>query len=73
MTYLGMNFKNAAEIREWSKQGKINEYKRLAKAFDKNPTSMAICSMMTDVALILVNNFGLTWDEVEEIELSIYA
>ena len=73
MTYLGMNFKNAEEIKEWSKQGSINHYKKLAKAFDKNPTSMTISSMMSDMALILVNTFGLTWDEVEEIELSIYA
>lgn len=69
MMYLGMEFKNAKEVKEWSKQGNINHYRKLAELFNEKP-SMELSVMMSNLADILVNTFGLTYSEIEEIELS---
>lgn len=71
MTYLGMNFKNIDELKNWSKQGAINYYRKLAVRFEANPT-MALSNVMSEYADILHKTFGLGWSEIEEIELSIY-
>lgn len=65
-TYLG-TFNNTQELKEFNKQSKIAEYKNLAKRFNSQP-SMELSSMMSDLALTLVNTFSLTWEEVEQLE-----
>lgn len=72
MKYLGMEFKNYEEMREWNKAGHIAEYQKLAKLFENNPT-MELSSMMSDRADVLVNQFGLTWEEIEELEAAAWA
>lgn len=67
MKYLGMDFKNYDEMRAWSKAGHIEEYKNLAKLFDKNPTQ-ELSVIMSDRALVLVEAFGLTWEQIEDLE-----
>ena len=69
MKYMGMEFKNYEEYKEWCKQGNINTYRLYAQTFNEKP-SMELSIAMTNLADILVNNFGLTYDEIEEIELS---
>lgn len=68
MKYLGMEFKSYQELREWNKQGKINEYRNLAKRFNEQAT-LELSSMMSDLAQVLIKQFGLTPDELEAIEL----
>lgn len=70
MTYMGIEFESAEAIKTWSKEGNITEYRKLAKRFAENP-SVELSFMMSRLADILVKTFGLTWDEVEEIELSV--
>ena len=72
MKYLGMEFKNYQELKDWNKQGHINHYKMLAKMFSNNPT-MELNVMMCKCADVLVKQFGLTYSEVEQIELSCMA
>lgn len=55
------------EIREDAKQSNIARYKKLAVMFGNNP-SMQLSSMMSDLALVLVKSYGLTWGEVEALE-----
>ena len=68
MTYLGMEFKNTEEIKTWSKEGNINEYRKLCMRFNEHAT-LELSSMMSALAQVLINRFGLTPDEVEAIEL----
>ena len=72
MKYLGMKFKNYQELKDWNKQGHINRYKKLAKMFSNNPT-MELNVMMCKCADILVERFGLTYNDIEQIELSCMA
>lgn len=66
-TYLG-TFNTVEELKAHNKQLKIAEYVKLNKRFNEQP-SMELSSMMSDLAQILINRFGLTPDEVEAIEL----
>lgn len=68
MNYLGMKFKSAEEIIEWSKAGNIEHYRSLARQFSKHP-SMELSSMMSDQADILIRIYNLTPEEVEELEV----
>lgn len=72
MTYLGRNFKNAAEVKEFNRQGNVNYYKTLAKLFANNPT-MELSSLMCDIADTLVNVFGMTYAEIEAIEIEAFT
>lgn len=72
MTYLGMEFKNHEELMQWTKQGKVASYKKLAHMFNNNP-SMEISSMMSDLADVLMSRFGMTLDELEAIEIEAMA
>lgn len=72
MTYLGMEFNNYEELESWSKQGKIDEYKKLARMFDKHAT-MELNNRMCEVAEILNKRFGLTWNEIESLEFEAIA
>ena len=72
MIYIGMDFKNCTELREWTKQGKIGEYKRLAKMF-ADKASMEISVKMSEAALVLHDQFGLEWDEIEAMEIAALA
>ena len=58
---------NIQELKAHSRDLKISEYRNLAKRFASNP-SMELSSMMSDLALTLVNHFSLTWEEVEQLE-----
>lgn len=69
MKYLGMEFKNYDDMNAWNKAGHIEEYKTLANLFANNP-SMEISSMMNDRAQVLVNHFGMTWEEIESLEIA---
>lgn len=69
MKYLGMEFKNYEEIKEWNKAGHIESYKKLVKLFSINP-SMELSIMMDKQAEILVKRFGMTWEEIEELEMA---
>ena len=68
MTYLGMEFKSYQELRAWTKAGKINEYRSLSKRFNEQST-LELSSMMSDLAQVLIKQFGVTPDELEDIEL----
>lgn len=69
MTYLGREFKDYEELVNWNKDGHITEYRKLAKMFGKTPT-MEISSMMSKKAIILHDSFGMSWEEIEELEIA---
>ena len=60
-------YKTADEIREDAKRGNINFYKKLSYMFNENP-SIELSIMMSDLALTLVNHYGLTWEDIEHLE-----
>lgn len=61
-------YRTVEEIREDAKQNNIARYKKLASMFNNHP-SMELSSMISDLALTLVKSYGLTWAEVEAIEI----
>ena len=65
-TYLG-TFNTVEELKAHNKQLKVAEYRNLLTRFADNP-SMEISSMMSDLALTLVNTFNMSWGEVEALE-----
>ena len=64
--YLG-TFETVEELETHNKQLKIAEYIKLNKMFNEHH-SMEISSMMSDLALTLVDLFGMSWEEVEALE-----
>lgn len=72
MTYLGMKFKNYEEFYNWKKEGHVRWYKTLMKVFINNPT-MECSSRLSDQSVLLHDKYGLSWDEIEEIEISCYC
>lgn len=69
MNYLGREFKNVQELLDWSKERKISYYRDLAKRFSEAP-SMELSVIMSDTADTLVKYFGLSWDEIEALEIA---
>lgn len=65
-TYLG-TFNNTQELKAHARDLKISEYKNLVKRFNTTPT-MEISSLMSDIALTLVKSYGLTWEQIEQLE-----
>lgn len=70
MKYLGMEFKNHSELNAWNMAGHIAEYKKLAAMFGQHP-STELSSLMSDRAEVLVKQFGMTWEQIEELELAV--
>lgn len=69
MNYLGIEFGNYDEMNEWNKNGHITEYRKLAEMFSHYP-SEELSSIMSDRATVLVESFGLTWTEIEALEIA---
>jgi len=61
-------FHNEKEIDAFIKQQAIDAYKKAIKYFCGHPT-MEASMYATEKAEILVNKFGYTWEEVEELEI----
>ena len=62
-------YRTAEEIREDAKQSNIARYKKLVSMFANHPT-MEISAAMDDLALVLVKSYGLTWEQVEALEVA---
>lgn len=67
--YLGMEFKNKDELFAWNRDGLVNEYKTLNKLFIQQ-MSYAMIDRMQEIADVLVNQYGYTYEQVEELELA---
>lgn len=61
-------FNSEAEIDAFFKEQAINDYKTAVEVFAINHT-MEASILCDDKAGYLVENFGLTWEEVEQIEI----
>lgn len=70
-TCLG-DFKNYEEMRKVLKEAKISEYKKLV-AMSMNSLSMELSDKLFDLADILVNQFGLTRNDIEALEMRVIA
>lgn len=70
-TCLG-DFKNYEEMRKALKEAKISEYKKLV-AMSMNSLSMELSDKLFDLADILVNQFGLTRNDIEALEMEVIA
>lgn len=66
--YMGMEFENHAELKEWCKAGNIKHYRTLARIAAQDLT-MEIIAKMADMREILCNQYGMTAAELEEIEI----
>ena len=60
-------FKDTQYLREYAKQAKISEYRKMAKVFAVHP-SMELSSQMSDVALVLHDSYNLNWEDIEALE-----
>lgn len=69
--YLGHEFKNHAEFETWNKEQKIEEYKSFFKLFNADP-SMECNKLLCEMADFLVSRFGLTYSDIEDIEMSVF-
>ena len=61
-------FRTKSDIDAFVKDQAIKHYKTLCKMSSKNP-SMELCAMMRPVAHNLHDEFGLSYDEIEAIEI----
>lgn len=62
-------FNCKADIDAFIKELEIARYKKLAIMFANHP-SMEINAAMSDLSLVLVNQYGLTWEQVEALEVA---
>ena len=62
-------FNSKADIDAFIKDLEIARYKKLAIMF-ANHHSMEISAAMDDLSLVLVNQYGLTWEQVEALEVA---
>lgn len=65
-------FNNKAEIDEFIKNQSIKSYKQLVKLFCNNPT-MARNVACCDQAERLNKQFGMSWADIEDIEIAAMA
>lgn len=68
----GITFNNKEEIDSFLKAQAIKSYQTAVKAFQINGNMEASISM-NSISERLVSEFGLTWEEVEEIECEAFA
>ena len=69
INYLGFEFNSRDELTAWSKSQHITAYAKYAAMFANNPTT-ELSVMLSKHADALHNIFGMTWDEIEEIEIN---
>jgi hypothetical protein len=62
-------FNCKADIDAFIKELEIARYKKLAIMFSNHPT-MEVSAAMSDLSLVLVNQYGLTWEQVEALEVA---
>lgn len=73
----GVIFHSEAEIDEFHREGQLHRFKTLMELFyqylDKNDPvqAMAASKEASISADVLVNHYGYTWEQIEEIELSL--
>jgi hypothetical protein len=66
--WLGYEFKNYEELKEFNKQGAIETYKQYVRLLDNATTSadmMARSSAVSEQSLYLHDKLGMTWDEID--------
>lgn len=68
----GVIFANENEINNFVKSQAVESYKTACKYFANHPT-MEASVYASDLAERLVNKFGFTWFQVEELETSALA
>lgn len=62
--------KTAKQIRKEAKEGTISYYKKLVKLFESHG-DMEIIVEMNKIEDVLHRSYGLSYDEIEKIELSV--
>lgn len=67
----GFTFKNEQEIDAFIEKQAVDAYKKDVKIFAMN-LNMESSIIASDSARRLVENFGYTWEQVEEIENEVY-
>ena len=65
-------FHSKAEIDDHIKQKAVEEYQRRIRYF-ANHSTMEACIFCSEQADLLHNNFGFSYEEIEEIEIAAYA
>lgn len=63
----GVVFNSKQGIDEFIKRELVERYQQYSRMFWKNST-MELSSMMSDLADVLVKQYGMTWEEIEELE-----
>lgn len=64
-------FNNEAEIDAFIKKQTIEKYQRLCRMFAKD-SCMELIAMMTPCEEKLHNEFGLSYEEIEQLEIAAY-
>lgn len=67
----GSTFKNKADVDAFRESENVRLYIIAVEAFAHNKTPAA-AALVDEYAEKLVNNFGYTWEQVEEIEKQVY-
>lgn len=68
----GITFNSKADIDRFVKDQSIKDYKKACRYFAQHPT-MEASVYCNSKAEFLHKEFGMSWDEIEEIEISAYA
>ena len=67
----GVFFNSKKDIDRFLEDSAVNGYKTACKLFAET-RSMSASMIMDEKAECLVNQFGYTWEQIEEIEISAY-
>lgn len=67
----GVVFKSEKEIDDFHRESAVGAYKTAVELFASHP-SMERSNYVHERAVMLVEIYGYTWDQVEELEIEVY-
>lgn len=65
-------FNSKADIDNFRKEQAINRYKMMCQMFAEHDAGMELSILMSEQADRLHNEFGLDYNEIEEIEIEVF-
>lgn len=65
-------FNSEAEIDSFIKEQEINRYKMMCRMFAEHDAGMELSILMTEQADRLHNQYGMGYNEIEQIEIEVF-
>ena len=65
-------FNSKADIDNFRKEQAINRYKMMCQMFARQDAGMELSILMSEQADLLHNQFGMDYNEIEDIEIEVF-